>query len=372
MKVLHLTSGNLFGGIESYLLTLARLRHLAPEMEPHFGVCFPGRLRDELIGAGVPVCDLGPVRVSRPWTVLHARRRLTAVLREWHIGAVATHDVWPHAVFGSAVKRAGIRLVNAVHGILAGRHWLERWAARTRPDALIANSRFTAGPAGALFGRTADVVHCPVAAPDIDTAAARIAIRRELGTPHGTTVILQASRLEEWKGHRNHLAALGQLASLPDWQAWFAGGPQKAGEAEYLGELKAAAEAFGIARRVKFLGQRSDVRRLLAVADIYCQPNSGPEPFGIAFVEALHAGLPVISSRFGGAAEIVDETCGRLVPPGDIAVLADVLATLLADPQRRRELGNAGPARALELCDPARQMACLAELISGFPAEVAR
>ena len=365
MKVLHLTSGNLFGGIESYLLTLARLRHLAPEMEPQFGVCFPGRLRDGLTAAEVPVCDLGPVRVSRLWTVLQARRRLVAVLRRQSVDAVVTHDIWPHAVFGSAVKRAGVRLVNAVHGVLTGRHWLERWAARTRPDALVANSRFTAGPASALFGRTAAVVHCPVAAPVIDAAATRLAIRRELGTPPGTTVILQASRLEEWKGHRNHVAALGHLAAVPGWQAWFAGGPQKAGEEEYLRELKRASAAFGIADRVLFLGQRSDVRALMAASDIFCQPNSGPEPFGIALVEAFHAGLPVVSSRFGGAAEIVDATCGVLVPTGDIPALADALRSLLLDPQRRRELGNAGPTRAFELCDPARQMARLAELVSG-------
>ena len=63
MKVLHLTSGNLYGGIETYLLTLARFRHLCPTMEPHFGLCFPGRIRDELTATGVGVHDLGPVRV---------------------------------------------------------------------------------------------------------------------------------------------------------------------------------------------------------------------------------------------------------------------------------------------------------------------
>jgi glycosyltransferase involved in cell wall biosynthesis len=47
-----------------------------------------------------------------------------------------------------------------------------------------------------------------------------------------------------------------------------------------------------IADRVRFAGQRDDVPRLLAAADLHCQPNSSPEPFGVAFVEALAAGLP--------------------------------------------------------------------------------
>src|ERR1700741_4890740 len=43
LRVLHVTSGNLFGGIETVLVTLARLRHLCPSMIPSFAVCFPGR-----------------------------------------------------------------------------------------------------------------------------------------------------------------------------------------------------------------------------------------------------------------------------------------------------------------------------------------
>ena len=67
--------------------------------------------------------------------------------------------------------------------------------------------------------------------------------------------------------------------------------------------------------RVAFLGARDDVPDLLAQADIFCQPNQSPEPFGIVFIEALQSGIPVVSSRLGGAAEIVDDTCGILIPP---------------------------------------------------------
>ena len=60
--------------------------------------------------------------------------------------------------------------------------------------------------------------------------------------------------------------------------------------------------------------------RLLAAADVFCQPNSGPEPFGIVFVEALYAGLPVIATAIGGAQEIVDAACMR---SGDAGALRD-------------------------------------------------
>ena len=127
--------------------------------------------------------------------------------------------------------------------------------------------------------------------------------------------------------------------------------------------MKAATERLGIADRVKFLGQRADVPRLMAAADVYCQPNTGPEPFGLVYVEALYAGLPVVASAMGGAIEIVNDTCGVLVPPGDAAAVAEALRVLIANAGRRRGLGEAGPARARQLCDPTRQLTALAEAL---------
>ena len=93
---------------------------------------------------------------------------------------------------------------------------------------------------------------------------------------------------------------------------------------------------------------------LTPAADVHCQPNSGPEPFGIVLVEALYAGLPVVTSGLGGAAEIVDQTCGVLTAPGDAEAVAAALRSLIQDPSRQRALGIAGPSRAESLCDPAR------------------
>jgi glycosyltransferase involved in cell wall biosynthesis len=364
-----LSAGNLYGGIETYLATLGRYRHLATDMEPHFGLCFQGRLWEELTAAGVPVCDLGPVRISRPWTVLRARRRLRALLGKTGFAAALTHGCWPHAVFAPVVRRAGVRLANAVHGELSHPTWLDRWAARTRPDVVVANSQFTATPAAKLFARSpVEVVYLPVPAAELpDRGAVRREVRTALGTPPEAVVILQASRLEAWKGQAVHIAALARLKDLPGWEAWFAGGGQKAGEAEFLAELQEAARRAGIADRVRFLGQRSDVARLMAAADVYCQPNTGPEPFGLVFVEALQAGLPVVSSGFGGAVEIVDESCGVLTPPGDPAAVADALAGLIRSPERRRALGAAGPRRAAELCAPERALPRLAECLAAAP-----
>jgi glycosyltransferase involved in cell wall biosynthesis len=141
---------------------------------------------------------------------------------------------------------------------------------------------------------------------------------------------------------------------------WIAGGPQRPGEPEYEVSLRGLCSSLGLERHVAFLGERTDVSALMAAADIYCQPNSGPEPFGMAFVEALHAGLPVVTTAMGGAREVVTDACGILVSPGDDEALAAALRRLIAHPEDRERLRRAGPARARELCDPSTQLAALA------------
>jgi glycosyltransferase involved in cell wall biosynthesis len=212
----------------------------------------------------------------------------------------------------------------------------------------------------------------PVRKPDLDDPKViRRAVREELGVPFDSTVILQASRLERWKGQDVLIRALSELRDIPDWHAWIAGGPQKEGEEEFLNELKLLAKQAGTTDRIRFLGQRSDVQQVMRAADIYCQPNSGPEPFGIAFIEALYASLPVVTFDFGGAAEIVTPSCGMLCDPGNVQAVSSVLRELVKDPALRLKLGEAGPSRAAELCDPTRQLAILAEVIANTPTGVA-
>lgn len=358
IRVLHLYAGNLYGGIESDLRTLARYRNTVPELDLSFGLCFSGRLKDELQNEGVEVHDLGPVRFSRPWSLFRARRRLRDILSGTKFDAVFTHACWSHAAFAPVVRSARIVSVNWVHDLLTGSKWTERLASWTPPDAALTNSQFTAGPAARLYPRaTIAVNYNAVAAPaGFDPAVCRREIRAGFGTPDDTVVILQASRLERWKGHAVHLEALARLKTLPYWEAWFAGGPQKPGEAEYLRELEQSAKRCGIADRVRFLGQRKDVPQLMAAADIYCQPNTRPEPFGVVYIEALYSGLPIIGSAMGGTLEIIQGEYGVLLPAGDIGALADALKGLMQDPAKLRVLGATGPARAAQLCDPQKSL----------------
>ena len=370
MRLLHVTSGNLFGGVESFLTALAGPDG-APELEHHFALCFEGRLSDALRRCGATVHSLGGVRFSRPWTVWGGRRRLKGILARTRFDAVVCHGCWPHAVFAPASRACGLPLVFWCHDVPTGRHWLERWARRTPPDLVLANSRWTRDAVPNLFpDAPAETLYLPVPAPALTCRGeVRRRIRAALDTPEEAVVVVQTSRLERWKGHALLLQALARLAPVPGWVCWIAGGAQRPHEAEYLAELRGAAVRDGIADRVRYLGHRSDVPELLSAADVHCQPNTGPEPFGVAFIEALHAGLPVVSTALGGALEIVHDGCGVLVPPGRADLLASALGGLIRDGGLRRRLGAAGPARARELCDPAAQLGRLRDLMAAVVAQ---
>jgi glycosyltransferase involved in cell wall biosynthesis len=362
VKVLHLASGNLFGGVETMLLTLARERNLAPQMIPLFAVSYAGQLARELSAAGVSPTLVGEVRISRPWTVARARRRLRSLLARENPDVVICHGVWAHVVFGPAVRRTGTALCLFLHDIAQGRHWLERWARLLEPDLLIANSSFTAKSAARLFPNLhAEVHHCPVSPGQVATPAERLTLRHELGLRPDQVVVIQACRLERWKGHRRHLQALAALRERTHWISLVIGGPQRAQEERYLSELKREAAELGIVDRVRFLGQRSDARRLLSAADIHLQPNEGPEPYGLAFVEAMLAGLPVLTFRLGALPELVGESEGILVDsPRE---LAEKLGLLLEQPELRQSLGQNARRRALELSAPAVQLPALQRLL---------
>jgi glycosyltransferase involved in cell wall biosynthesis len=333
-------------------------------MTPEFALCFDGRLERELISQEVAFHNLGEVRIRYPISVWRARRRLHEILVGCRFGAVVCHNIWPQVIFGPTVRGTGIPLVLWAHNTVDGRYWLERWARRIEPELILCNSRFTERTLSTVYPDVnTEVLYYPVAPGSVDPGT-REAVRCELETAPEAVVIVQVSRLEEWKGHRTLLKGFGLLRDVPDWTCWIVGGVQRAHEAPYLESLKNLAADLRISDRIRFVGQRSDVPRLLAAADVFCQPNSEPEAFGIVFVEALYAGLPVIATAIGGAREIVEGSCGRLVPSADIGGLRDALAELIGCSHLRRRLGSRGPVRARALCDPERQLSRVQTVLS--------
>lgn len=108
------------------------------------------------------------------------------------------------------------------------------------------------------------------------------------------------------------------------------------------------AEELGVRHRVLFLGKHASVDELLACADLFLLP-SATESFGLAALEAMACGVPVVASNAGGIPEVVmDGETGFLFPPGDVEGMAEAGVALLSDPERWREFSQAGRRLAVE------------------------
>jgi glycosyltransferase involved in cell wall biosynthesis len=358
MKVLHVHSGNVFGGIERSFTTLARLEHLCPEMHHQFALCFEGQTSEELRSLGAPVANLGSVKLRNPVSVFGARLRLKRILGTAPPDVVVSHAPWAQAVLGPAIRSSRLPYVFWLHDAVDGHHRIERLAKRTRPDWVICNSFFTATKLPNIYpGRRHEILYSPIDPqhrdPESDT---RRSIRAKFGTPEDSVVIALTSRLEPLKGHLLLLHALSKLNSSNRWECWIAGGVQREKERAYLRELERTVAKHNLCGRVRFLGQVKDVYSILDAADIHCQPNTRPDSFGLSFVEALARGLPVVTTRMGASQEIVDESCGILVEPGDATGLATALTRLMHDKALRQRYAADAPSRARALCDPDRQI----------------
>jgi glycosyltransferase involved in cell wall biosynthesis len=122
-------------------------------------------------------------------------------------------------------------------------------------------------------GVKTEVIYYPIALGSADPGT-REAVRCELDTTPDAVVIVQVSRLEEWKGHRTLLNSLALLRDVSGWTCWIVGGVQRAKEVPYLQSLKILAADLQISERVRFVGQRSDVPRFLASPDtVACEKS---------------------------------------------------------------------------------------------------
>jgi len=100
---------------------------------------------------------------------------------------------------------------------------------------------------------------------------------------------------------------------------------------------------------LELLGNREDIPVLLAASDVVVVPSRS-EGLGLAAIEALATGRPVVATAVGGLPEVVDARVGALVSPESDAI-AEAVHRLLADPEQRAQLGSAGRARVLARFD---------------------
>jgi glycosyltransferase involved in cell wall biosynthesis len=161
-------------------------------------------------------------------------------------------------------------------------------------------------------------------------------VKQSLGCA-GRPLVVCVSRLQHEKGVETAIRAVPHLGRSTVL-AMVGDGPIEA-------HCRALAEELGVANRVRFLGLRDDVEQLVAAADVVLAPSHWEEAFGLAVVEGMAAGKPVVVSRSGAMPDLVGDT-GVVVPKRDPEALARAVGELLDDPLRCARMGKAARARA--------------------------
>jgi glycosyltransferase involved in cell wall biosynthesis len=203
-------------------------------------------------------------------------------------------------------------------------------------DRFLAVSREIATELVEDLGWPSEKVEVTYNAVDVERAAvpAPPGLRAQLGGSETRPLVLTPARLNAQKGHD---ALLEAIAEVPEALFLLAGdGPDRE-------RLEARTVELGVAERVRFLGRRPDVPQLLAACDVFALPSLY-EGSSLAVLEAMAAGIPIVSSAIGGTEELIEDgRSGLLVPPGDAPALAAAMRRLLEDPQLREDF--AGRAR---------------------------
>lgn len=168
---------------------------------------------------------------------------------------------------------------------------------------------------------------------------------RERYAGSGEALLMHASNFRPVKRVGDVVAVFAGIQSrIPARLLMIGDGPER-----QAAERQAA--ALGVGDRVEFTGPLPDTSRVLPLADAFLLPSDG-ESFGLAALEAMACGVPVVGARAGGLPEVVEDgRCGILEAVGDTAAMTGRLAALLGEPSRAASWGLAARERAVrEFC----------------------
>jgi glycosyltransferase involved in cell wall biosynthesis len=179
---------------------------------------------------------------------------------------------------------------------------------------------------------------------------ARNAVRRALDIPAASPVVGHVARLHPSKDHMTFLRAAERIARHESNAVFVLAGEGVDGEnstlAQAIGEL-------GLQARVRLLGRREDIARLLPAFDVVCLTSCGMEGFPNALGEAMSCGVPCVTTDVGDAADLVGST-GRVVPIRDPDAVAAAVVELLSHDPLRLKLGSLARGRIIEQYSIAR------------------
>jgi len=332
VRVLQVNSATSIGGGERHVADLANA--LAQRGHDVYAVL---RHRSPLVGElrSLPQENITmlPLRNSLD---IGSALRLARLIREREIEVVHAHLARDYPLAALAVERAGTARLVITRHVLFPLNRLHRFTLR-RVAYAIAVSRAVGESLRGIFAES-KIAHVP---NGIDlkrfAAIARLGARDRL-------LVGTIGRLAPIKGHEDFIRAASLIAAKRADVDFVIAGDDESPAKDTRTQLERLIRELGLSQRVHLAGRVDETSRLLSDLDLFVSASRS-EGFGLAIIEAMASGVPVVATRSAGAREIIEDgETGRLVPIGDAHALAEAILCLLDDREERERLRQ----RALE------------------------
>ena len=287
--------------------------------------------------------------------------KIREVAEQYELDLVHVHYAIPHAASAflarEMLKPRRLPTVTTLHGtditlvgMMPSYYEITRFSIE-KSDAVTAVSEFLKNETIREFrvDHPIDVVHNFVDT-EIFHPQEALAARRRLA-PNGEKILMHVSNFRKVKNLPVLLQVFNEVQKhVPARLVLVGDGPEREATERH-------AEALGIDRRVEFLGDQEYIADVLPAADVFVLPSQH-ESFGLAALEAMSCGVPVVGSRIGGLPEvIVHEETGFLCDPNDVDCMKAIVLGLLKDEPLRLKIGAAGRERAERLFNRDRVVA---------------
>lgn len=345
MRILHISSAKTFGGGERHFVDLTR--ELTARGHEIFVALRPTNQWESRLDFLPPERFLH-VSIRNSFGMFSARS-ISNFVQANQIEVIHAHVARDYVAASVAARTAGgVHLVLTRHVMFPMKSF-HRFALRN-VDAAIAVSAAVRSQLERVFPPSK--IHVIPNGIDVTSQTAEVKERlraefRELHSiPEDVSLVVTLGELKVLKGQRDFVLAANEIVKrIPECRFVIAGLDNSI-DKSFRRELRRLTRVFGIETNFTWLDWLDDISPLLAAADLYVSPSHS-ESFGLAILDAMIAGCPVVATTTGGAIELIPDA-KALVPIKDPLSLADLVCWYLEHDSERRELGRSLQAIAAE------------------------
>lgn len=341
IKVIHLVDDLRCGGLESVVAMLARFHNKEKFDVEVWCVAAGGEVADQLIKEGKTVRILGIRNYYNPFNIL----KLAALFREHKPDVIHTH-----IYFASTISRIAAQLTHVpvvithMHNVYLHYNkrnlWIDRLLSHISDQVVCCSKAvedFVLNIEKVNPGKVVTIYN-GIDMDRFDIPFDRENLKQSLNIQNNEFVIINVAFLMEKKGHKYLFEAVVRLKKeYPNIKCLVVG----YGSSQEEGDIRNYPQKLGIDDRVVFLGLRNDVPELLRIANVFVL-SSLTEGLPLALIEAMAAGLPIVSTHVGGVGEVVeDQKTAILVKPQDPEAIYKAIKSLIDNPPMGKKLGEA-------------------------------